>query len=365
MSKNQIEKLRKQEASVISNLLKKQNEMLGQSLLHLDHLIYLQKSINLMNLREINKVLAEKLPYILFIRYFSLFLFEKNKRLLNLASHNHPDLEDNLVLRQKDSEIMNEAISSGTYILEQDFDKSRFFKGVKNSLFEYSFFITIPLMIENEIIGVLNLNDNDRGNLNVTDLDYFLNVSEVVAVSISNAQSYEKAERLSVTDGLTGLTNRQQLQALLESEILRCRRYKTPLALVMLDVDYFKSVNDTFGHQEGDEVLIGIASIIKSMCRSHDIAARYGGEEFVLVLPETDGAGARIIAERIREEVEKHSFHHEDRVHSLTISCGISEMDEEKNHDHTHLIQIADEALYQAKESGRNRTVLGTGDGIF
>ncbi|GJL79633.1 MAG: GGDEF domain-containing protein [Nitrospinaceae bacterium] len=365
MDNSQFEKLKKQESNVIRSLLKKQNGMLGQSLLHTDHLIYLQKSISLMSLEAINKVLADKLPFILFIRYFSLFLFDKNKRILTLACHNHPDLKEILNLRQKDSEIMSEAINSGTYVLEQNYDKSRFFKGVRNPLFQYNFFITIPLMIENEIIGVLNLNDNEKGNLNVTDLDYFLNVSEVVSVSISNAQSYEKAERLSVTDGLTGLTNRQQFQTLLQNEILRCRRYDSPLSLVMMDVDYFKGVNDTFGHQEGDDVLMGIAGIIKSLCRAHDVAGRYGGEEFVLILPETNGEGARMIAERIREEVEKCRFKHEESVHSVTISCGIAEFQKEKIRDLAHLIGVADDALYQAKESGRNRTVMGTADDIF
>ena len=365
MEKSQFEKLKKQELGVICNLLKKQNEMLGQSLLHMDHLIYLQKSISLMSLEEINKVLADKLPYILFIRYFSLFLFDKSRRILTLACHNHPDLKETLNLRLKDSEVMSEAIDSGTYILEQDHAKSRFFKGVRNPLFKYNFFITIPLMIENEIIGVLNLNDNERGRLNVTDLDYFLNMSEVISVSISNAQSYEKAERLSITDGLTGLNNRQQFQAVLQSEILRCRRYNSPLSLLIMDVDYFKGVNDTFGHQEGDDVLRGIAGIIKGLCRSYDVAARYGGEEFVLILPETNGAGAWVIAERIREEVEKCSFKNDGRVHSVTISCGIAEFDKETTADHTHLIRVADEALYQAKESGRNRTVMGHADDIF
>ncbi len=365
MDKDQFEKLKKQESNVIRSLLKKQNEMLGQSLLHLDHLIYLQKSISLMSLADINKVLADKLPYILFIRYFSLFLFDKSKNVLSLASHNHPDLTENLVLRQWDSEIMSEAITRGSYILESDYAKSRFFQRVNNPLFEHNFFITIPLMIENEIIGVLNLNDNEKGYLNVTDLDFFLNVSEFISLSISNAQSFEKAERLSVTDGLTGLTNRQHLEASLMSEILRSRRYRSPLSLVMMDVDYFKVVNDTFGHQEGDDVLTSIASIIKSMCRSHDVAARYGGEEFVLVLPETNGSGAWKIAERVREEVENHRFDHEGKVHSVTISCGIAEFNNEGNQDYTDLIRVADAALYQAKESGRNKTIMGGGNEIF
>jgi len=365
MDKDRFEKLKKQEANVIRSLLKKQNEMLGQSLVHLDHLIYLQKSISLMSMADISKALTDKLPYILFIRYFSLFLFDKSKKILRLACHNHPDLKEGLVLRPKDSEIMSEAITRGSYILESDFAKSRFFQGGKNPLFDHNFFITIPLMIENEIIGVLNLNDNENGYFNVTDLDFFLNVSEFISLSISNAQSFEKAERLSVTDGLTGLTNRQHLEKLLMSEILRSRRYRSPLSLVMMDVDYFKRVNDTFGHQEGDDVLIGVASIIKSLCRSQDVAARYGGEEFLLILPETDGKGAWIIAERVREEVESHRFDHEGKSHSVTISCGIAELDNEKNQDFAGLIGVADQALYQAKESGRNRTLLGGGDEIL
>jgi len=365
MDKDRFEKLKKQESNVIRSLLKKQNEMLGQSLLHLDHLIYLQKSISLMSLADISKVLTDKLPFILFIRYFSLFLFDKSKKALSLTCHNHPGLTEKLVLRQGDSEIMNEAISRGVYVLESDHAESRFFQGAKNPLFDHKFFITIPLMIENEIIGVLNLNDNEKGYLNVTDLDFFLNVAEFISLSISNAQSFEKAERLSVTDGLTGLTNRQQLASALQSEVLRSRRYHSPLSLVMMDVDYFKGVNDTFGHQEGDDVLTGVASIIKSLCRSHDVAARYGGEEFVLILPETNGAGAWTIAERVREEVENHRFHHEGRVHSVTISCGIAQLDDGGTQEYTDLIRIADEALYQAKESGRNRSIMGGGNEIF
>ncbi len=365
MDKDRFAKLKKQEANVIRSLLKKQNEMLGQSLSHLDHLIYLQKSISLMSLADISKVLADKLPYILSIRYFSLFLFDKSKKALNLASHNHPDLKKKLVLREKDSEIMSAAIARGSYILESDYAQSSFFQGATNSLFDYNFFITIPLMIENEIIGVLNLNDNEKGYLNVTDLDFFLNVSEFISLSISNAQSFEKAERLSITDGLTGLTNRQQLELSLQNEIHRSRRYRSPLSLVMMDVDYFKGVNDTFGHQEGDDVLTGIASIIKSLCRSQDIAARYGGEEFVLILPETNGPGAWTIVERVREKVENHRFNHEGKTHSVTISCGIAEFSNEGNQDYTDLIRVADAALYQAKESGRNRTIMGGEDEIF
>ncbi|MFQ5449542.1 MAG: diguanylate cyclase [Nitrospinaceae bacterium] len=362
MDKTRFEKLRTQELLVVRSLLKKQNEILGQSLLNLDRLIYMQKSISLMSSREIHKVLTEKLPYTLSIRYFSLFLYDKSKRTLRLAAHNHPDLKEGLTFRRVESVIMDDAISLGKYILEQKFTDSKYFKGNRNPLYQFDFFVSIPLMIENEIIGVLNLNDNDKGFINVIDLDFILNVSEFISLSISNAQSFEKAERLSVTDGLTGLTNRQQMQALLENEVLRCKRYGSSLSLVMIDVDHFKEINDTHGHQEGDEVLVKVASIVKKFCRSHDVAARYGGEEFVLVLPETHLAGARVMAERIRQQVAGQTFEHAGGTFQVTLSCGIAEFDGNLTRDQSDLIRVADQALYRAKEGGRNRTVEGRPD---
>ncbi len=360
MEPSRIEKLKKQEARVVGDLLKKQNAMLGRALFDLDQLIVLQKSISLMRLEEINRILAQKLPTILSIQYFSLFLYDKNKRLLHLSSHNHPDLSPDLTIRQSESEIMNQALVSGKYILEQEFSSSRFYQGSKNPLYGSDFFVTIPLMIENENIGVLNLNDNEKGYFNVMDLDFILNVSEFISLSISNAQSFERAERLSVTDGLTGLTNRQHMQSLLKSEVLRSRRYKSPLSLVMLDVDHFKQVNDTFGHQEGDDVLLALASVLKRVCRSQDVAARYGGEEFVLVLPETKATGAWVIAERVREAVEKIVFRHSSTNYRVTVSCGIAGFDPHTVADHIDLIRVADLALYRAKETGRNRSVQWT-----
>ncbi len=195
MNPLEYEKLRWQESETVQNLLKRQNTLLGDSLENLDHLIYLQKSINLLSLQEICQVMVEKLPFILSVQYFTFFLFDKNRRRLSLASHNHPDLEEGYSLYQNDSPIMKEAMNSGRYIFEQDFSASRYFRGRRNPLFSCKFFVTIPLMIENEIIGVMNLNDNQKGIYNVGDLDFALNVSEFVALSISNAMLYERAEK--------------------------------------------------------------------------------------------------------------------------------------------------------------------------
>lgn len=357
---NTPEQLKLQESETVRNLLKKQNTLLGDSLESLDHLIYLQKSINLLSSEEIGKVMAEKLPYILSVKYFSFFLFDKNHRKLQLTSHNHPELQDGLSIYQNDSPIMKEAMTTGRYIFEEDFASSRYFRGRKNPLFKCDFLVSIPLMIENEIVGVLNLNDNEKGFYNVGDLDFALNVSELVALSISNALLFETVQKISVTDGLTGLENHQQMKSLLKSEVIRCQRYASSLSIIMLDIDHFKKVNDTYGHQKGDDILLDFASTMKKFCRSNDIAARYGGEEFILILPETKVEGAFYIAERIREEMASQTFKHKGKDFKVTVSCGIAEFDPDHIKDPEGLIKVADQALYKAKHEGRNRSIVGS-----
>ncbi|MBT6345740.1 MAG: GGDEF domain-containing protein [Nitrospina sp.] len=360
-----FDRLRWKESETVRSLLKKQNTLLGDSLESLDRLIYLQKSINLLSLQEIYKVMVEKLPFILSIQYFSFFIFDKNRRRLSLASHNHPDLEEGYSLYQNDSPIMKEAMASGRYIFEQDFSVSRYFRGRKNPLFSCNFFVTIPLMIENEIIGVLNLNDNENGLYNVGDLDFALNVSEFVALSISNAMLFERAEKLSITDGLTGLDNHQQMQTVLKNEVIRCKRYNSTLTVIIMDIDHFKQVNDTYGHQKGDEILLEFSTIMKKFCRSNDLAARYGGEEFFLVLPETPIGGALHIAERIREEMASQKFQSKGKDFHVTVSCGIAEFDTARMQSAADLIKVSDLALYKAKNEGRNRTIQGNADDLI
>ncbi len=352
------EKLKQSEMYLINGLHKKQNQMLGNSLLQLDQLLYLQKSISLLDFEEIKKVIVAKLPYILDVRYFTLFLYDKGKRRLNLTCHNHPNLESGLSIYLDESGPMKDALEEGRYILETNFSTSKYFNGKKNPLFNNQFFVCAPLMIENEIVGVLNLNDNEKGVFNVGDLDYVLTVTELLSLSISNALLFERVETLSLTDGLTNLNNHQHMQSVLKNECVRSQRYKSPLSVVMLDVDHFKNVNDSFGHAKGDEVLIDVAQILKEVCRSNDIAARYGGEEFVLILPETGKEGAFQIAERIRMRVASHPFVHEGRPFNVTISCGVTEYDEITMNP-AKLLDLADQALYEAKQSGRNRTVCG------
>ena len=165
-------------------------------------------------------------------------------------------------------------------------------------------------------------------------------------------------QRLMNSDGLTGLSNRRHFDEYLELEWRRAMREQSQLSLLMIDVDYFKTYNDTFGHLEGDEALRKVATAIReASSRPSDLPARYGGEEFVLVLPNTSPGGARLVAEKLRQTVEALKIPHIAPVEgaSLTISIGLSTVTPQPNSHCRQLISAADKGLYLAKNNGRNQ----------
>ncbi|MEW6262973.1 MAG: diguanylate cyclase [Thermodesulfobacteriota bacterium] len=167
-------------------------------------------------------------------------------------------------------------------------------------------------------------------------------------------------EKISVTDGLTGLFNHLHFHRCLHDEFQRARRFGTSLSLIMLDLDDFKLINDTYGHQIGDQVLILLAELIRECVREVDTAARYGGEEFAIVLPQTDVADAVVVATRLKETIEKTPrFPKIYKGLKVTASLGLAGYPEADVHSPQDLIRYADKALYRAKEIGKNRVVLG------
>ena len=323
-------------------------------------LIDLHKAISLLSLEQISSVLIDRLPSVFSIDYFTLFLYDQDKRKLNLMCHNHPEIESSFSISLSSSPIMEAAVLRGQYIREQDFSTSSYYRGADNPLFKKGYFVSIPLMIEKEVVGVLNINDVDQDSFNVGDLGFILNLSELIAMSISNAVLYEQTKKLAVTDGLTGISNRPNMEQSLLSEFERSKRYNAPLSIVLLDVDHFKDVNDSYGHQKGDEILVTFASVLKKFCRANDTAARYGGEEFLMILPQSNAQGAFKIAERVREEIMKMSFVGNDSKFSVTTSCGVAELNRDYMKNTDQLINVADNAMYEAKNSGRNKTIIGS-----
>jgi two-component system, cell cycle response regulator len=180
------------------------------------------------------------------------------------------------------------------------------------------------------------------------------------AAAIARTTLYEQAERLATTDGLTGLMNRRTLNAQLTARVREAQRYRRPLSLLLVDIDHFKKVNDTHGHPAGDAVLRGVAAVARAQARETDVVARYGGEEMAVVLPETDAAGARAIAERLRAAVEGTAHATEHGTLRVTISVGVATWPG-GGQSADELLTTADRALYRAKQTGRNRVESGPG----
>ena len=173
-------------------------------------------------------------------------------------------------------------------------------------------------------------------------------------LSIDRAKMLKTLEKLAITDGLTRLYNLRHFYKQLEIEIDRCNRYGHSLALLLLDIDHFKKCNDTYGHLEGDKVLVRLGQIIKVCLRTMDSAYRYGGEEFTIILPETTGKEANNVAERISASVESERFSTKTgEDFSITISIGVTEYFKEEQL--STFIHRADQAMYKSKAKGRNR----------
>ncbi len=215
--------------------------------------------------------------------------------------------------------------------------------------------LAVPLTNKGKVAGVLNLESDQINAFSEEDL----RVVEIVAAQISQilakALLYEELALMAVTDGLTGLFNHRQFFVRLEAEYKRAVRYTYPLSLIMLDIDFFKNYNDTWGHLRGDEVLRRIAELITGTMRETDVVARYGGEEFAAILPLCHQSTAHEVAERLRTRVEQANLGGGEAP--LTISLGICTAPQHAS-SHEELVRRADDAMYVSKKEGRNRCTI-------
>jgi len=213
-----------------------------------------------------------------------------------------------------------------------------------------------PLQAGDRILGTLVAGSRKRPSLD----EEVLRMIEVIAIqaaqAILRAQLFEQMELMATTDGLTGLTNHRTFQMRADELLAQARRYGRKCSILLTDIDHFKSVNDTYGHPTGDAVLRGVARILRDQARDTDVVARYGGEEFCVVMPETDTAGAKVIAERIREAVRAETFQTEMGPLKITMSLGIATCADDSTEKQV-LIDLADQCLYFAKRNGRNQSV--------
>jgi diguanylate cyclase (GGDEF)-like protein len=225
--------------------------------------------------------------------------------------------------------------------------------------------IFYPLLLAGNIIGMLTVQSYTPNAYTRNNVETIKALRSYIAIALNNSQKSEELrqkarelELLSKTDPLTGIYNRRYIIEKMEEERIRFRRYGNKFTLIILDIDLFKKVNDAYGHDCGDYVLIETAKLIKQLLREQDCLARWGGEEFLVMLPETDAAGAKALADRIRISVQDRVFEYRKKKISVTLTMGISVYCSGLSVDDT--IRKADNALYEGKNRGRNCVVINS-----
>jgi diguanylate cyclase (GGDEF)-like protein len=214
--------------------------------------------------------------------------------------------------------------------------------------------LMIPLFFKDLVVGFLNLGSQELDHFTAEDEHVAAAFAAQVAVALENSRLYEEAQRLATIDTLTGLYNRRHFFFLADREIERALRYNIQLAVIMIDLDQFKTINDTYGHIVGDQVLRAVANVYNQALRKVDIVGRYGGEEFTIILPEIGLEGAKYVAERLRTLIAAIDIKTKQGRVKVTISQGLAALDEEHNTLEI-LLERADRALYAAKATGGNQ----------
>lgn len=333
----------------------------------LDHKVF-----NLMTLQQSGKVLSSTLDLNELIN-ISIDMFLEtvwsNKGILMLLSDERPELEvkafkglsiEEVTELKKDpaeSWAMTTIEKEKKPILAQELATKSSYQAYSTINRNLPFAIYVPMLKEGELYGVVKVGAKINGEpFTENDLEFFATLSSQAVIAFENARLYS----LAITDSITKLYVHRYFQLRLGEEVARSRRYNSTISLLMCDIDHFKSVNDNYGHQQGDLILKEISKILRKNVRNTDIAARYGGEEFAIILPETTQADAKVVAERIRRDVSQCDFPSIIQGQpSLKCSISIGVAGFPLNADSKdQLIQKADSSLYKAKDLGRNKVVL-------
>jgi diguanylate cyclase (GGDEF)-like protein len=215
-------------------------------------------------------------------------------------------------------------------------------------------FLALPLLIQEQAIGWVLVLDLGDGQLEARDFSNLRILCSQIAIGLEKATLYDRLQRLSITDGLTGLNVHRHFQSRLEDEVKRAERYKEPISLIMMDIDHFKRFNDQYGHLGGDAVLKSVAAALKEGLSPSELAARYGGEEFALVLPRAGKEAALARAEALRQAVKGMAVDFDGKQLSVTVSLGVAAYPSDAM-TKKGLLEAADQALYASKQGGRDR----------
>jgi len=251
-----------------------------------------------------------------------------------------------------DQEPWSRVLATGGTLIEKDLSSA---PAAVKLFAESGSRMSIPLISFGQTLGVLMLHSTERNAFREGELQSLESVADICASSIQNAHYVERIRQLSYLDGLTGIFNRRFFELRILEEIERARRCGTGMAVVMVDIDQFKKLNDEFGHLLGDEVLRQVSSLFHQQLRKIDVVCRYGGEEFAILLTQTSAQHAHGVAEKLRRLVEGWQFPGVPRT--VTLSAGVAAFPDHGT-SRDELIRAADTGLYAAKQAGRNRVCL-------
>jgi two-component system, cell cycle response regulator len=318
---------------------------------------------------ELYHILVRRVAHALDVSHCSLVLARPGDAVgVVAAAYETPGLR-HLEIELKRYPEISAALESAEPVLVEDVSTSPLYTearkewAISRSDVKVKSVIALPFRIDGIEAGVVFLRTLEgEPSLKASDVDFADDVVRAAVSAIQRAQAMEstradneRLEVLALTDSLTLALNRRALTERLESELDRARRYSLTLSLLMVDLDHFKAVNDSFGHLAGDEALRGVARVLQREARSVDVVARYGGEEFVVILPETGEEGAVKVAERIRARVTEQPQEGLVPMPAVTVSIGVATVLSSQLQAPEELIALADEALYRAKAQGRNR----------
>ncbi|MBF0634926.1 MAG: diguanylate cyclase [Nitrospinae bacterium] len=323
----------------------------------LEQLVNFSRSVNALEISAIAGSVRLWVPQILGAERFSVFTIDWEESAFRLLAHNHGDGEmDDLSVPMAASPLMLEAVKSAKEIAFTDFPSSKYSAGGRTrAKYADGHAVCSPVELGTEVFGVLNLNGNASGFFDRLDLNRVRLVCETLAGSLGNHMRHEQMNKLAITDGLTKLFNHRYFQERLAQEFERAKRFSQDLSLILMDIDFFKRVNDTYGHPVGDAILKAVATRISAHLRKIDLTARYGGEEFAILLPQTNVEMALAVAERIREDMAAKPVETDKGDLTVTISLGVCDTSVNGVTGGADLVKKADEALYAAKKDGRNR----------
>jgi len=311
--------------------------------------------------RELFQVLVRQVAAGLRIPRCSILLGRPGaERATVVAASENPMLRELVVEVPRYPEIRR-ALDTGDVVLVSDVTADPVYQGMAD--LSTTSALVLPFQLRGERAGVFFLRTGPGDPpLGDADLRFATKVvgsaAEAIEKSLDREESTRRQEamrQLAETDALTGLLNRRALNEKLLREVERASRYGTVLTCIMIDIDHFKTANDSYGHQAGDRVLVQFAELLRREQRSVDVVARFGGEEFVVLLPETGSAGARLFAERVLRRVSNAAFGEADIPIPITVSLGLATFPDERAPDADALLRLADRNLLRAKSDGRNR----------